>query len=255
MVLQTDISEINPITRRLVPKLNWQIRLLQLNPLEKVIFDQERRDVGLRTQFLASTIQGMMITVYEEEISRQLRNIGCKRETASLTNPSIIGRIQKQARDRAESLNNTFNYYLIGAILRTRQFYLKATSRLPDQMEYEIAVKNWVAQNDLYKGDQLTINTINLAKHQAAVEFFRRNRDVIDLEKSTAYYAGPAIIPTSSEQCRRRRGKGDVSVQWVIDNNEWPPTHPNCRHYWRYKMQRVSIFKRRSICGRVWRGA
>jgi len=200
--------------------------------LEKRAY-QTFRETAQTSKELKDALYKSRIQVFQEELSRLISQSGCTKQTGSLTNQVIRDTLLAEAQLDGDSMVNTFNYHLIGAIKKVNS---------DKWSDYFTQIKNWKLANNQYKVDQVSTWASNRTRNMAQQEFYRRNKKQLR-GKGVAILRGP--VPAKEPICAGWLKRGKVPLNEAL-GVLWPP-HLNCKHFWEIvKFAKVNFLRRRT---------
>jgi len=196
-----------------------------------------------KTSRLQSELLSVRVKAYNDELSIQAQHVGCPGRVGRLTNGNIVDTLTTDSRRDAESIANTFNYFLAVEIVRTGETPTGRVKRLLPVLRIPAYVRSIRSFGDSYwslKTPQITQMAENGARAKAQQDFyqFNRGRGTAKLEPRTA------VCPV----CQGWIDRGIVPLRVALNNP--PPYHQNCPHYWDTRPDKVA----KEDCPTLWMG-
>jgi hypothetical protein len=183
---------------------------------------------------LTETLLRQRTVAYQNQVSKQIRLVGCRREAAAPSGQQLADLRADSERDAA-SIVRTFNSDLernLGRILDNNP-----DGRRPD---IEAAISQYLAERSAWKDRQIAMMTSKTARAYADTQFREQN----GIDNQQYYYFGP---PPVSDECKSNMAAGIVDVQYVQKHPT--PAHINCPHTWQ-----VVATPQVKDCGALWVG-
>lgn len=173
---------------------------------------------------------------YENELTRQARLVGCRSRRGDLSGGASLETLATTYQGHAESVVNTYNYDLAGAIIQIGSEVPTANRHV-----YAARLRGWEARRNAWKTPQIAESTVGHARAQAQADFYRFN----NIEGAAVLRPEAAACPV----CAGWVARGEVSVREATNNP--PPYHPNCPHVWKVSPGKVS----QGECRDLWMGS
>ena len=172
---------------------------------------------------------------YEDELTLQAGRVGCPGRRGRLTEGESLSQLNDAALRDAQSVVNTYNYDLAVAIM-----HIRAEMPTANRHVYARRLADWDEKRAAWKDQQITEHNTGEARALAQQDFYRFN---------SAF--GYAVLRPEEAVC-------PVCIGWVARGevplheaqNEPPPYHVGCPHYWRTYPDRVAP----SECPNLWMG-
>lgn len=174
---------------------------------------------------------------YKDSIQQQLDHLGIRKSARDATGQELA-RLERMAANDAASITSTYN-----SDLERRIDQLIAASPDASLESLKTDLRTWQQERAQWKDEQISRSTQGHAYDYATDLFIRKNRL---LGSEVIWYAVPAIIANSHQECIRRVRLGAVPFGETAD---WERPHPNCRH-----RKQVLIQTTQDLRGEVWRG-
>ena len=211
--------------RGLVDGMSEVMKLVHLASRMDSIDQDEWRTTFLRQRRAA----------YEDELNIQAQRVGCNRR-ARLSNGPILSALNADCETDAESVVNTFNYYLAAAIIRIHDEVPTANRNV-----YAARLAAWTPQYWGWKQPQIDQMTDGTARAKAQQDFYQYNG---------SGFGTARLLPTTAvcPVCQGWIARGVVPLR-VAQSNP-PPYHPGCPHYWSTRPDKVA----REDCPNLWMG-
>jgi len=190
-------------------------------------FDVEETRVELLRQRRAA---------YNDELTRQAAAVGCPGRRGILTNNSILSELNEMCQKDAESIANTFNYDVAGAIVAIRSDVPTA-----NRHTYAARLRKWNVNRSDWKVPQITEYTDSSARSMAQRDFYRYN----DAEGVAVLHPRSGVCPVCIGWIARKE------VPLAVATANPPPYHPSCPHYFVTYPNVVA----KSECPNLWMGA
>jgi len=192
---------------------------------------------------LQSELLSVRTKAYNDELSIQAQHVGCPGRVGRLTNGNIVDTLTADSRRDAESVANTFNYFLAVEIVRTGETPTGVVKRLLPVLRipsYVRSIRSWAAGYWSFKTPQITQMAENSARAKAQQDFYQFNGQfgTAKLEPRTA------VCPI----CQGWIDRGIVPLRVALNNP--PPYHPGCPHYWDTRPAKVA----KEDCPLLWMG-
>lgn len=195
-----------------------------------LLFSMQADDI----QQLATRLQSQRIMEWKSAVSQELRRYGCT-QTGQAPAGNDAQTISRLSLDDARSIAQTYNRELEHQVARlfrdnprgNRNYYFKA-------------LEAWSAKRDLYKAQQIALNTAATTR-QLAQERFRQMNAI----EGKYLFGGP---PPVCIKCMRLMAMGLVTIDVV--NKYGNSQHLNCPHEWKPARVRGGI-----DCATAWTGA
>lgn len=217
-----------------MPELDWRSLVDGMTNVQKLVHlaarmdsvDEDQRRVDLLRQRRRA---------YEDELAVQAAHMGCPGRIGRVTASEILNRLNEASRSDAESINNTYNYYLAAAIVRIGQEKPRA-----NRFVYAKGVREWAPTYWAWKRPQIDQMTDNSARIMAQQDFYRYN----------GQFGSARLLPTRAvcPICEGWVRRGVVPLRVALNNP--PPYHVNCPHLWDSRPDRVA----REDCPDLWMG-
>ena len=172
---------------------------------------------------------------YEDELSIQAAHVGCPGRQGVLGEGPALSELNALCVDDAESIANTYNYYMANAIRAIRDETPTANRHI-----YATRLQTWGDGYWDWKQGQIDQYTDGTARALALQDFYRNNGQF-----------GTAILLPETAVCPVCQGwldRGEVPLR-VATNNP-PPYHVNCPHYWLTDPDKIA----REDCPLLWMG-
>ena len=184
------------------------------------------------------------VKAYNDELTIQAQHSGCSGRVGRLTNADIIDRLNQTSQNDAESIVNTFNYFLAIEIARVGQTQTGPVRRILPVLrlpEYIRAIRDWSQSYWAWKKPQITTMTDNSARARAQQDFYVQNRSI----------AGTAKLEPTTAVCPVCQGwiaRGIVPLRVALNNPG--PFHVGCPHIWDTRPDKIA----QDDCGVLWMG-
>lgn len=215
--------------------LNWQPVVDDLSNVQKLVHLAARYDSvdveRIRTELLA-----IRRRAYNDELSIQAAAVGCPGQRGRLANGRILSALNDLCKRDAESIANTFNYFLAQEIIRIRQNNPRA-----NRHHYAYHYRRWVTGYWDYKDAQIIQMADGSARAMAQQDFYRLNNNLMG---SAKLEPRTAVCPI----CQGWVARGIVPLRVALNNP--PPYHPSCPHGWSTRPDRVAPEE----CPNLWMG-
>ncbi|KPK84255.1 MAG: hypothetical protein AMJ81_06065, partial [Phycisphaerae bacterium SM23_33] len=201
---------------------DWQAVVDGLSNVQKLVHLAMRHD-----PFEEERIRGALLKArrraYEDELTIQAQRVGCNSRAGHLRNGPILSELAEMCARDATSIVNTYNYDLAAAIVNIRSEVPTANRHV-----YAKRLQVWEAKRAGWKDQQIALYTENSARALAQQHFFQYNG-----------HGGSAQLQPKEAVCPVCRGwvaRGETPLN-VAQNNP-PPYHVNCPHFWETKADR-----------------
>ena len=216
--------------------LDWNALLGQMNAMQRLTHFAARwgfiKEEQLRVQLLS-----VRRKAYEAELGTQAGNVGCAGRAGRLTNDSITGLLNEASNRDAQSISNTFNYFLAVEILRAGE-----TNPRGGPLYYARTISAWAPTYWQWKYPQITQVAELTARAMAQQDFYRINGAALGSAKLEPQ---SAVCPV----CLGWIARGAVPLRVALAAP--PPYHPNCPHIFQITAKHVA----KEDCPLLWMGA
>jgi len=213
---------------------DWQTPLDDAPDIVKMVHLASRMDAWDMEEYRAKLLK-LRRSTYEGELTLQAAKVGCPGRIGRLGNGSILNQLNAASLEDAQSIVNTYNYDLYTQIMAIRAEHPKA-----NRYHYTAYLREWAANREKWKEQQVTQYTVNSAKSQAQSDFYANNNSF-----------GVAVLRPVKAVCPVCGGwiaRGEVPLR-VATNNP-PPYHVNCPHSWITYPEKVA----KEECPLLWMG-
>ncbi len=207
----------------------------KLTNVQKLVHLAMRFD-SFDVEQLRVEILRMRRSAYEHELSIQAARVGCPGRVGRLGNNDILSRLNKDSLKDAESIANTYNYYLALAIAA-----IGAEVPTANRYVYAHRLQNWSENYWRARMQMIQEYSENSARRDAQRDFFTLNNNMMGVAKVEP---NTAMCPV----CRGWIARGWVPLRVIIDDA--PPYHPRCPHLLVTKPDVVA----REECPYLWMG-
>ncbi len=172
---------------------------------------------------------------YEDELTIQAKRVGCGSRRGNLVAGPSLSEMNEMSRADAESIINTYNFDLAGAILN-----IAAEVPTANRNTYARRLSAWEVKRNGWKIPQIAQNTEGTARSMAQADFVRFN----DITGFAVLRPRPAVEPI----CIGWVARGQVPLRVAINNPF--PVHQNCPHLWEIRPGQVAQLE----CPNLWVG-
>jgi hypothetical protein len=213
---------------------NWRALVDQMSPVMKLVHLAKRQDSFDEDQTRTELLR-LRRKYYESELTRQAARVGCRGRRGQLTNGVILSELNETSRLDATSIANTYNYDLAAAIIRAR-----SEAPTANRFVYASRLRAWEGKRGKWKEPQILLNAQQTARAKAQQDFYEHNGRF-----------GSAVLRPRTAVCPICQGwinRGLVPLR-VAQNNP-PPYHPNCPHFWENKPDKWA----QEDCPNLWMG-
>ena len=220
---QSIVNTMTPVQRLVYEAVNYDT--VDVRRLEAELFDIRRR-------------------AFNDELEIQAAKVHCPNRRANLTNPDILNRLDLASTLDAESVANTYNYFIALQIIRIGEENPNASRGY-----YAERVAKWDTSYWLYKDAVVAMYADQSARAMAQQEFYARNRGPLVV---AGMLGGAAKMEPRTAVCPICQGwinRGIVPLFTALNNP--PPYHQNCPHGWDL---RPGIIIAASTCALLWMG-
>jgi len=213
--------------------LDWHAVVEQFSNVQRLVHLAARYDAADVEQIRRELLRARRAS-YEQELEIQAGNVGCAGRRAGLRNNETLSKLNEMSLADAQSIVNTYNYYLANEIKRARQDNPRGNRHY-----YAARIRRFDEEYWKWKDAQIANVTDKTARALAQQEFYRMNANAI----------GFAILEP-------RQGVCPVCVGWInrgfvplrVALNNPPPYHVNCPHTWDIRPKQVED------CEALWMG-
>ena len=192
--------------------LDWQAVVDQLTNVQKLVHLAARYDSvdeeRIRTELLSMRRKG-----YNDELEIQAAHVGCAGQRGRLDNGSILTELNASGAKDAESIANTYNYFMAQEIIRAREENVRG-----NRFYYASKLRTWNPTYWNFKDTQIAQFTDLDARAKAQQDFYRFNGQF-----------GTAKLQPRTAVCPICKGwikRGVVPLRVAVNNP--PPYHLNC---------------------------
>lgn len=184
---------------------------------------------------LATQLQEQRALQWQQTISRELARYGCT-QTGRLPAGNDAATLSQMSLTDARSISNTYNRELQNQVQR-----LYNANPRGNRNYYFKNLEAWAAKREVYKAQQIALNTQTMTA-EFARQRFRDENNV----QGRYVFSGPAPVCV---KCTRLKAMGIVGLAVVQQYGD--SQHINCPHFW------VDIRPRSSKldCSTAWKGA
>ncbi len=213
---------------------DWQALTGELSNVQKLVHLAVRMDSYDRDA-LALELTRSMRRAFEDELSIQAARVGCASRSGRLNNSPILSALNEVAKTKADSIVATFNYDLAAAVVQVRADAPKANRHV-----YASRLRAWDTKRNQWKSTQIAMDSDGTARSIAQSEFFAHNGR-----------GGSAILQPRKAVCPICQGWiNRKEVPLAVAQNNPPPYHPNCPHYWSTNPEKWA----KESCPLLWMG-
>lgn len=197
-----------------------------------LLYSMQQDDINL----LADRLLQQRATEWQQSISQELRRYGCS-QTGQAPVGSDALELFRLSENDARSIAQTYNRELQNQVQR-----LYTANPRGNRNYYTSNLEKWAAKRDVYKGQQIALNTAATTRQFAQTRFRQMN----GIEGGKYLFSG---APPVCAKCVSLKAKGLVTQEFVSRHPS--PQHPNCPHEW------VDARPRRTKidCATAWAGA
>lgn len=192
-------------------------------------YDQQKEESVQRT---LATVQQ---TAFEDEISIQLRRLGCADDKGVLKDGLEINRISAGTALDAASITNTYNFDLSKQIAKIRRDAPRANRHV-----YAFRLRAWDVQRAVWKSTQIADWATGEARRRALKKFVQKN--------NLGGFATLVPRTAAEEICQGWINRGKVPLEVAVNNA--PPYHMGCPHNW----QTFPAISKIRPCEELWKG-
>lgn len=185
---------------------------------------------------IQATLENVQRTAFEDEISIQLRRLGCADDKGVLKDGLELNRISAETALDAVSITNTYNFDLSKQVSKIRRDAPRANRHV-----YAFRLRAWDVQRAVWKSKQVAEWATGEARRRALKSFVQKN----NLEG----YAMLEPRTAKEEICQGWIKRGEVPIEVAVNNA--PPYHVGCPHSWR-TFPAISGASR--PCEELWKG-
>jgi hypothetical protein len=217
-----------------VPNLDWRSLVDGMSNVQKLVHLAARMDAFDEDQWRVDLMRQRR-RAYEAELAVQAAHVGCPGRVGRVAGGAVLNRLNEMSRGDAESIANTYNYYLAAAIIRVGQEKPRA-----NRFVYAKGVRDWSPGYWAWKRPQIDEMTDNTARAMAQQDFYRQN----------GAFGSARLLPTQAvcPICQGWVARDVVPLRVALNNP--PPYHVNCPHVWETDPDRVA----REDCPNLWMG-
>lgn len=195
---------------------DWQSVVDGMTDVQKLVHLAMRMD-SVDIDRTRTGLLKAMRRAYEDELSIQARRAGCGNRTGRLDNNDSLTALSNAASGDAESIINTYNFDLSGAIIN-----IAAETPNANRNTYVKRLGDWEEKRNAWKSEQIAGYTEGMARSIAQQDFFRFN----NIGGTAELMPDQAVCPI----CQGWINRGEVSLR-EAENNP-PPYHNGCPHLW-----------------------
>lgn len=182
---------------------------------------------------LATRLQAQRVIEWQRAVSAELQRYGCPAGGQPPTGADAQALSQMSLAD-ARSIANTYNRELGNQVQR-----LYAANPKGNRNYYFKALEAWSAKREVFKGQQIALNTAGTTRQMAQARFRQMNNIV-----GRYLFGGP---PPVCIRCMRLKALGLVTIDVM---QRYPtPIHIGCPHEWRDARPKAIN------CETAWKGA
>ena len=214
--------------------LDWHALVDGMSDVMKLVHLASRMDTVDEEEW-RSTFLRERRRAYEDELTIQARRMGCNSRRGRLAEGPILSALNDTSRTDAQSVVNTFNYYLAAAIIRIHD-------EVPTANRYVYArrLAAWAPTYWSWKQPQIDQMTDGTARAKAQQDFYARN----------GHFGSARLLPTTAvcPVCQGWIARGIVPLR--VAQQYPPPYHPNCPHYWSTRPDKIA----KEDCQNLWMG-
>ncbi len=216
--------------------LNWPAVVGEFSPVQKLVHLAARYD-SVDEERLRTELLSIRRKAYNDELGIQAGKVGCAGRRGRLGNGAILSALNDASATDAQSIANTYNYYLALEIERARQDNVRGNRHY-----YAKRYGEWVPTYWNWKDDQIVQMADSTARAMAQQDFYQYNAAVMGTAKLEPR---TAVCPV----CQGWVARGIVPLRVALNNPG--PWHPNCPHSWSTRPDKVSA----GDCKSLWLGA
>jgi hypothetical protein len=204
----------------------------QLVRIITLLYSMQGEDINL----LADRLLQQRATEWANAISQELRRYGCSQTGRAPVGSDALELFRLSEQD-AQGIASTYNRELSNQVQR-----LYAANPRGNRTYYTSNLEKWAAKREIYKAQQIALNTAATTRQFAQTRFRQMN----NIERGKYLFSGP---PPVCVKCVSLKAKGLVSLEFV--NRHPSPQHPNCPHEWvQARIRGVNL-----DCATAWTGA
>lgn len=215
--------------------LDWQAVVGTMTNVQKLVHLAARYD-SVDEERIRAELLAMRRRSYNDELSIQAARVGCDGRRGNLGNGDILNGLNEESKRDAESIANTYNYFLALEIVRAGQENPKA-----NRYYYAAKIGEWSPTYWAYKDDVITTTTDKGARSLAQQDFYNYNGGAIGTAKLEPR---SAVCPV----CAGWIARGVVPLRVALSAP--PPYHINCPHTWDIRPEKVA----KEECPLLWMG-
>lgn len=213
---------------------DWQSVVNGMSPVQKLVHLAMRMD-SVDIDRTRTGLLKAMRRAYEDELTIQARRAGCDNRAGRLNNNDALTALNDAAGGDAESIVNTYNFDLAGAIVN-----IASETPSANRNTYVKRLMDWEDKRNTWKAGQIAGYTEGAARSMAQQDFFRFN----NIGGTAELMPTEAVCPI----CQGWVNRGEVSLR-EAENNP-PPYHANCPHLWETFPEQVPDDE----CADLWMG-
>jgi len=209
----------------------------QMTWTQQIMFAVSRYD-SVDAERIRTDLLSMRRQSYNDELTIQAQHVGCPGQVGRLGNGAILSALNDDSQRGAQSISNTYNYFLGLEIIRAGQANPRG-----NRYYYAKAVRDWQPTYWQWKDPMIAVTTDKSARAMAVQDFFRMNGGAL----------GMAKLEPRSAQCPVCQGwiaRGLIPLRVALNAPEQPPYHINCPHGWDTRPDKVAP----SECPLLWMG-
>lgn len=195
-----------------------------------LLYSMQSDDINL----LADRLLQQRATEWKAAVSQELRRYGCS-QTGQFPVGSDALELFRMSETDAASIANTYNRELRNQVQR-----LYNANPRGNRNYYTSNLEKWAARREIFKGQQIALNTAGTTRNMAQTRF----RTMNNIEGKFLFSGAPPVCI----RCMRLKAMGLVSIDVVRANPT--PIHLNCPHEFVPARVRGGI-----DCATAWTGA
>ena len=216
--------------------LDWATLIQQMTWTQQIMFAVSRYD-SVDAERIRTDLLSMRRQSYNDELTIQAQHVGCPGQVGRLGNGTILSALNDDSQRDAQSISNTYNYFLGLEIIRAGQANPRG-----NRYYYAKAVRDWQPTYWQWKDPVIAVTTDKSARAMALEDFYRFNASGLGMAKLEPR---SAVCPV----CIGWIARGVVPLRVAVAN---PANfHIGCPHYWDTRPEKVAPAE----CVNLWMGS